>query len=630
MELKTLTLENFGSHENTTINLEKQGLVLIEGINYDQGGSNGSGKSTIADAICWVLFGRTVRDHLGTNTIRHSTRSSRVGIQLVVDGRSVEISRERSGTNTLSLLINNQDCRGATYKETQTKILTLLQLDWESFTSAVFFPQGQSGIASWVDSKQKSVLDTILGLQKYARAQERAKELKEDLKAEITRFSTRKSNLEFFIQKHHETLTNLHARSEQWERDSEAYLSTIKQKIEQLESSKPSPPEDFQEYLDKLYVELDQTRQTDLINVEQQCYAKLMELREKQSELTGKKSGVNYQLTSIEILDPDKELAKASNCPECGQLLPEEARAHFHKMLCEKNDASRSLQDRLKNDLSVMDQKLSQWDAELTETQNLLNQTQEALSTTREIEKKVETARSAVHKAWADLERWETQRKHLKQDLETKVLEKNPFLSTIEEEQKKGLTAQEDLEKIESQVAPLNEEMRYVEWWINGFGNRGVKSLLLSTVTPFLNERANVYLKELTQGSAHIKISTQTTLKTGALREKLDFKVSYGATDKYTDKSGGEQRRADLAILFALGDLARNRAKAPVSLSVLDEPFESLDSLGCEQVMKLLNKHILPKVKTIFVISHSESMKSLFEKRLIVMKKNGISTVRSE
>jgi len=150
-------------------------------------------------------------------------------------------------------------------------------------------------------------------------------------------------------------------------------------------------------------------------------------------------------------------------------------------------------------------------------------------------------------------------------------------------------------------------------------------------VTPFINERANCYMRELSNDTARIEIKTQKKIRSGEFRDKMDFKVTYpGGSELYAGKSGGEKRRADISILFALGDLAASRARAPVELRLLDEPFESLDALGCEQVVRLLRAHVLPRAKTILVMSHNEALKPLFEHRITVVKENGVSRIESE
>lgn len=174
----------------------------------------------------------------------------------------------------------------------------------------------------------------------------------------------------------------------------------------------------------------------------------------------------------------------------------------------------------------------------------------------------------------------------------------------------------------------FHNELRQLKFWLSGFGNAGVKSLLLDTVTPFLTQRANEYLEIMTDGTAKVSFDTQKTLKSGEARDKFGVSVGYTCgADSYRGISGGERRRADIAVLFALGDLAASRSIAPIDLRLLDEPFEALDSVGAELVVRLLQEKILPQSKTVLVMSHDDSLKSLFNNRITVVKENGISRI---
>lgn len=174
----------------------------------------------------------------------------------------------------------------------------------------------------------------------------------------------------------------------------------------------------------------------------------------------------------------------------------------------------------------------------------------------------------------------------------------------------------------------LSQRIHYHELWERGFGNAGVKSLILDTVTPFLNERANEYLQVLSGGNAEVEFTTQRRIGTGELREKFDVRVSYRyGSDDYAGVSGGEGHRVDVASMFALGDLAASRARAPVRLRLLDEPFDNLDELGQERVFELLRDQISPRVGTLLVMSHDDRLTSRFEKRIMVVKEHGISRI---
>jgi len=186
------------------------------------------------------------------------------------------------------------------------------------------------------------------------------------------------------------------------------------------------------------------------------------------------------------------------------------------------------------------------------------------------------------------------------------------------------------LRKLQKQYDDFQEQVRYLELWQEGFGNRGVKSLILDTITPFLNQRSNEYLRVLTGGNATVEFTTQTELASGEKRDKFAVNVSYkhGFND-YNGISGGEAHRVDVAAMFALGDLSSSRARAAVRLRLLDEPFDNLDSIGKERVFELMRDVLAPKVGTLLVMSHDDSLTSRFENRMTVIKEGGISRIET-
>jgi len=125
----------------------------------------------------------------------------------------------------------------------------------------------------------------------------------------------------------------------------------------------------------------------------------------------------------------------------------------------------------------------------------------------------------------------------------------------------------------------LSDDLNYLEFWAEGFGNAGVKSLLLDTVAPFLSYRASQYLEGLTGGTARVEFVTQKTLSSGDRRDKMEVRASYAfGGGQYQAVSDGEKRRIDLSSLLALGDLGASPSVAPITitLTLRREPWDAI------------------------------------------------------
>jgi DNA repair exonuclease SbcCD ATPase subunit len=165
-------------------------------------------------------------------------------------------------------------------------------------------------------------------------------------------------------------------------------------------------------------------------------------------------------------------------------------------------------------------------------------------------------------------------------------------------------------------VLMLKEGCNY---WIKAYGDKmGVKSYIYKKVFPYINTRCNYYLRYLSNG--------EITASVG-LDDKDRFTVDTINTegaDIYKGNSGGERRKIDLAIMFALHDLVASR-KYKSNILILDEIFDNLDSVATDAAMALL-EDMASNYESIFVISHSD-LKEYFDSHVYVVKEGNTSKI---
>jgi DNA repair exonuclease SbcCD ATPase subunit len=189
-----------------------------------------------------------------------------------------------------------------------------------------------------------------------------------------------------------------------------------------------------------------------------------------------------------------------------------------------------------------------------------------------------------------------------------------------------------ELAKVESVLKVKDRrcvfELDHLQFWREGFSNQGLKSFILNAVTPYMNQRASHYSQLLTGGEIDIKFNTQSTLKTGKVREQFAVEVvNRNGANTYAGNSGGERARTDLAINFVLSDLVAQRSHRSYPQRFFDEPFEGLDEAGVEAVMDLL-ADMVQEAGSVFVITHQPGMQSLFNRSIEVVKQNGRTTIK--
>jgi DNA repair exonuclease SbcCD ATPase subunit len=191
----------------------------------------------------------------------------------------------------------------------------------------------------------------------------------------------------------------------------------------------------------------------------------------------------------------------------------------------------------------------------------------------------------------------------------------------------------DDIERIENTIKDCENKKKIFlkqkelsEFWVEGFGSKGIKSFIFETSLPYLTERANMYSSYLTGGTVTIDILPTTMVKsTGNLKEKLFIQArnKIGA-NVYDGNSDGERRRIDICVLLALQDLISTRATKTWNTIIFDEVMDALDKTGTEHVIDLFRTF---KGKSIYIISHSSDLKSHFDTSIIIQKNKGVSSL---
>ena len=165
--------------------------------------------------------------------------------------------------------------------------------------------------------------------------------------------------------------------------------------------------------------------------------------------------------------------------------------------------------------------------------------------------------------------------------------------------------ATSDIMKLEKELNKVKEEKKYYEFWIEGFGNNGLKTWLFEEVLPYFNERIEYYLNILNSGLITLKFDNQ-----------LNYELN--GCD-YKSCSNGERKRLDLAVMFALFDLLNLRSQSSSNILILDELLDTLDNVGLEAV-EMLIQDLNKRIGTIYCISHNNSLAENFPTTITIQK----------
>jgi DNA repair exonuclease SbcCD ATPase subunit len=637
MRIISVTAKNFMSFRELNYEFPESGLVFVGGdvVGSQTSNSNGAGKSTMFEAVCWGIYGRSLRDIPVREVVNWSEgRGCFVEIVFSDDqGKLYVVQRYRDDKqhqNSLYLFLEGNDITLQDSKTTQDLIESRIGMTWPVFSTAVVFGEQATRFTQARDSEKKAIFDEILMLQRFPAA---LKSLREDMRGvqekqreAKSRISYSEESFESFVRDFNEAEKGLkkleeeEARAKDLHDTADKELTSVKADLLSKQSAHDS--------LLKVQEELSQ-RDTELMGL-------MIDAEKEKASFVASSSGplvearvkMNQVISNIEkIKDRIKSvgtLKGKESCPTCGQKIEqgsiEGVTAHYKEemgalakerseleqtvlSLTKEEASNRSKHDKAINELIVLK---STTDRELRET------------------------KTAIISSDSDIKRWESKIKILESGMEN-------LLSTIED--RKSLLQQQlaiytkKMEEHEKAYTDLQrdlesavQEEKYYKFWEEGFGNSGVKSFLLDEILPSLNDRISYYASALIGEQRKIVFDTESQLRSGASRDKFDVGIYQGERKiEYGACSGGEKRRVDVAILLALQSLVFERNAGKCNLMVLDEVFDSLDRTGIEKAVGLLSEE--SKDKAIYVISHVNEFRDYFEKELIIRNEGGVSSI---
>jgi DNA repair exonuclease SbcCD ATPase subunit len=209
--------------------------------------------------------------------------------------------------------------------------------------------------------------------------------------------------------------------------------------------------------------------------------------------------------------------------------------------------------------------------------------------------------------------------------------ETSPTLAAIERSEARAREIATLLETERAKLATVEERIRIADFWIDGFGPRGLKSFVLDERIQELTDRTNEWLRILTAGVYWVRFETQSATKAGKITDRFALRVfrhAPGGTRSRTwgQWSGGQKCRIGVAVDLALADAIAARATRAWDLLVLDEVFRGLDAGGRQAMLDALA--VLRRSRgTVLVVEHDPEFRASFDRRITVELQNERSRI---
>lgn len=565
---KRISYRNFLSSGNTPteINLTGEITTLIIG-------TNGSGKSTMLDALCFGLFNKAFRK-INKNQLVNSTNEKEclVEVEFSIGNKEYKIIRGIK-PNIFEIWINGELQNQAAASVDQQKHLEdiILKLNYKSFTQIVIL-----GSASFVPFMQLSTANR--------------REVVEDL-LDIKIFSAMNSILKEKIRSSNEKIKEFDI----FEKSIQEKILMQTEFIEELEKRGNDKITANQEKIANLLNELDvYIRQNSFLEEDVFKYIKEQEEVSGATDRLKKLDNLKGKLSEkVSIITEEHKFFNENTvCPTCTQTIDETFRVN--KIIDVQNKAKelqsgyQDLECTIKNE-EERERQFIILSKEITKLNNEISQNNTRISFNQ---KQV-------------------------QELEFEI-------QTITEQFKNRNTEQQKLEKLEKQqVDNFKKKSKYKET-INYFDfaqilmkDGGVKTKIIQKYLPLMNKQINKYLQIM---DFYINFTLDEEFK-----ENIKSPIHEDFT--YESFSEGEKMRINLAILFTWREIARMKNSINTNLLILDEVFDSsLDNMGTEYFTKII-KYII-KDANVFVISHkTDELIDKFDKIIRFEKIKGFSKI---
>ncbi len=523
----------------TEIKLDNASNTLIVG-------NNGSGKSTMLDALCFALFGKAFRNINKPNLVNSiNNKDTVVEVEFDTNGKSYKIVRGIK-PNIFEIyqdsVLLNQDASVRDYQDYLEKFI--LKLNYKSFTqivilgSASFTPFMQLSAAD-----RRAIIEDLLDIQIFSSMNTVVKDKLSNNKDLI---SNTKHNIDvnqkiYEVKKQHDDEMKEDRTIRIKEYDAE--ISNNSQILQTLHA-------EIADLSEKVSGLIDSTVSQTEIESKIKKYTKL----ESQIE-----SNVSKFLSNIDFFKSN------GSCPTCRQEIALEFK---------------------ESEIGSLNVKVADCQTGLSDLRNKMETEQGRLNVIKEVQKEIQKLQ--VEMATKNTTIKEVQ-KYIKR-LQNEIKELQNTQDTQDSTELKQL--EDNLKSLTEELKRLLDEKSYYEVASTLLKDSGIKTKIIKQYLPIINKLVNKYL-------ASLDFFVNFTLDESF---KEVIKSRHRDEFSYHNFSEGEKQRIDMALMLTWRAIAKLKNSANTNLLILDEVFDSsLDTSGTEELMKIL--HMLEDVN-LFVISH--------------------------
>ena len=585
LTIKQLTVKNFMSVGNQAqaIDFSNKSLVLVIGENMDLGGDdagarNGTGKTTIINALSYVFFGEALtnirRDNLVNKT---NEKGMLVSAKFIKNGVTYTIERGRKPqifrfyANDIEQNLESNEAQGEN-KETQLEINRLMGMTHAMFKNIIALNTYTQPFLSTKQAEQREIIEQLLGITLLS---QKADLLKDKMKATKTELLEEKIMIDTKVasnEKIQETIESLKIRSSAWQTQKNDDAKSFAEAIEELDKV-------------DIVKELDAHKRLSKHNEMQTALRSLEKEKAYHEDSFTKAEG------TVVKTEKDLEFAEAAKCPTCEQELHDDKHEHLVGKLKTTLTESVEYASKLKDDLTKIQQDV------------------DAIGDLGSIPDTYYDTMDEAYNHKSSLQ-------DLKRQLDQNEAKEDPYAEQVDEMKKSAI------QKIDYVKAnDLEDLYRHQEFLYKLLTAKDsfIRTRIIEQNLTYLNQRLAYFLGKVKLPHT-VTVQSDLSVTIEELGRELDF----------DNLSRGERNRLILSLSWAFRDVWESLYQQ-INLLFIDELIDAgMDISGVESSMAVLKDMSRTQQKNIFLISHKDELVSRVNSVLKVVKENGFTNYAND
>lgn len=562
------------------IDFDRQDLTLVLGENLDLGGDgsrNGTGKTTIINALSYALYGNALSNIRKDNLVNKTNgKNMLVSLDFVVNGKDYRIERGRK-PNVLKFYVNNEE-QNATdeaqgdSRETQEAIERVIGMSHDMFKHILALNTYTEAFLSLKANDQRTIIEQLLGITQLSERADRVKELNKATKDALQQEEFRIRAVQEANKRIEEQISSLEKRAQLWTNKQTTDCEQLQTAIVSLEhidiDAEVQAHRDLESYHSRRKAIED-------------CQRWIRQIGQEDAKL-------NRQ---VEQLQRDLAQMSQHRCFACGTEI------HDNSLDAVKEQRQKELQE-------IALQLLAN-DTQRTEHENEIDDLGELGSAPTVFYDNLEQALNHRNSL-----------EGLKKDLASRQSEINPYTEQIED--MKGQALQQVSFDTINELTRLQEHQEFLLKLLTS-KDSFVRKKIIDQNLSYLNQRMTHYLDRI--GLPHtVKFQNDLSVSIEELGRELDF----------DNLSRGERTRLILSMSWAFRDVWESLYH-PINLLFIDELMDNgLDTQGVENGLALLKKMSRERHKSIWLVSHKDELAGRVENILRVVKENGFTNYNTD